>query len=311
VERRRGIGFGLAAAAAAAACAAPASADVKLSSDDTGRVAAYGGVQAWLHRGFSGRTFFRLVVRSNGVTADAPIKLFRNVTAIDLGPGTTPGSVVAVYTRCSGGVFTERCSVYELDLASGRERRVPGLFSRRASASAPTTWGGVYAFGRDPIGFGHTRGSKRFGLFAGTSHARRLGSRSPGGADMDASVVAYWAGRPRNVTQIRLHRLRGRSDCLIDQRREDLGHPRNDNTVTGPVLSGGYVYWVLHGSLGNSPARIRRVPVPAPNCRHAPIEAGGVDLPPGSLAIAVDGAKLYYANARGVFEADLPAFAPA
>jgi hypothetical protein len=27
-------------------------------------------------------------------------------------------------------------------------------------------------------------------------------------------------------------------------------------------------------------------------------------------ALAVDGAKLYYANSRGVFEADLPAFAP-
>jgi hypothetical protein len=61
--------------------------------------------------------------------------------------------------------------------ASGRERRVPGLFSRRASASAPTTWGGAYAFGRDPLGFGRTHGSKRFGLFAGTTHARRLGSR--------------------------------------------------------------------------------------------------------------------------------------
>jgi hypothetical protein len=75
------------------------------------------------------------------------------------------------------------------------------------------------------------------------------------------------------------------------------------------VLSGGYVYWVLHGSLGTSPARIRRVLVPGPNCRHAPIEVAAVDLPPGSLTIAVDGTKLYYGNARGVFEADLPAFA--
>jgi len=290
----------VAVAAAAAACAAPASADVQISGDDTGRVAAYGGVQAWLHRGYSGRTFFRLVVRSNGVTADAPIKLFRNIPGIDLGPGTTPGSVVAVYTRCSGGVFTERCAVYELDLASGHERRVPGLFSRRASASQPTTWAGVYAFGRDPIGFGRPRGSKRFGLFAGSRSAKRLGSRNPISADMDASVVAYGAGASPNVSQIRVHRLHGRSDCLIEQRRENLGHPRDDNTVTDPVLSGGYVYWVLHGSLGTSPARIRRVPVPGPDCRRGPIEAAAVDLPPGSLAIGVDGAKLYYANASGV-----------
>ena len=288
---------------------------MQISRDDTGRVAAYGGVQAWLHRGFSGHTFFRLVVRANGVTSDAPIRIFRNVPSIDLGPGSAPGSVVAVYPRCSGGVFTERCAVYELDLASGHERRVPGLFSRRASASAPTTWAGAYAFGRDPIGFGRTHGSKRFGLFAGTGHARRLGSRSPISADMDASVVAYAAGGPagRGVarTQIRVHRLAGRSDCLIDRRTERLGRPRNDNTVTSPVLSGGYVYWILHGSLGTSPARIRRVLVPGPDCRHAPIEAGAVDLPPVTSTLAVDGTKLYYANSRGVFERDLPAFAPA
>jgi hypothetical protein len=132
---------------------------------------------------------------------------------------------------------------------------------------------------------------------------------------MDASVVAYSAGGPESRglsrSQIRLHRLAGRSDCLITRRTERLGHPRNDNTVTSPVLSGGYVYWVLHGSLGTSPARIRRVPVPSPDCRHGPVEAAAIDLPPGSLAIAVDATKLYYANARGVFEADLPAFAPA
>jgi hypothetical protein len=314
--RRRGIqlALGLGVAAVAAVCAAPASAEQQITRDDTGTIAAYGGVQAWLHRGYNGRTFFRLVVRSNGVTSNAPIKLFRDNPEIDLGPGTTPGSVVAVYTRCTGGVFDQRCSVYELDVASGHERKVPGLFSRRASAGAATTWGGAYAFGRDPIGFGRTHGSKRFGLFAGTTHARRLGSHIPITTDMDASVVAYSAGGPEarglSRSQIRLHRLAGRSDCLIDKRTEHLGRPRNDNTVTSPVLSGGYVYWILHGSLGTSPARVRRVPVPGPDCRHAPIEAAAVDLPPVPGALAVDGAKLYYANSRGVFEADLPAFAP-
>lgn len=252
------------------------------------------------------------MLRRNGVAADAPIRPFVNDNpGIDLGPGAAPGSIVAVYTRCSGSFFTERCSVYELDLASDHERRVPGLFSRRASASQPTAWAGVYAFGRDPIGHGHTRGSKRFGLFAGSTSARRLGSRSPISADMDAGVVAYAAGASDNVTQIRIHRLNGRSDCLVERRRENLHRPRNDNTVADPALSGGYVYWVLHGSLGTSPVRIRRAPVPGPNCRHGQIEAGAVDLPPVTVGFAVDGAKIYYANARGVFEADLPAFAPA
>jgi hypothetical protein len=293
-----------------AVCAASASADVRITTDDTGTITAYGGVQAWLHRGYDGRTFFRLVVRSNGVTSNAPNKLFRTNPEIDLGPGTTPGSVVAVYTRCTGGVFDQRCSVYELDLASGHERKVPGLSTRHASAKASTVWGGAYGFGRDPIGFGRTRASKRFGLFAGRTHARRLGSRIPASADMDATTIAYRTGRG-TTTEIRIHRLNGRSDCLVARRHEDLHHPRNDNTVTSPVLSGGYVYWILHGSLGTSPARVRRVPVPGPDCRHAPIEAAAVDLPPVTDGLAVDGTKLYYANSRGVFEADLPAFAPA
>jgi hypothetical protein len=304
---------GIVAMAVAVACAAPASADVQISRDNGAQVVAYGGVQAWLRHSYTGgRTLFRLVVRSNDVVADAPIRPFVNDNpGIDLGPGAAPGSIVAVYTRCSGGFFTERCSVYELDLGSGHERRVPGLFSRRASALQPTTWAGVYAFGREPIGHGHTRGSRRFGLFAGSSSARRLGSRSPINTDMDAGVVAYAAGAPGNVTQIRIHRLNGRSDCLVEGRRENLHRPRNDNTVADPVLSGGYVYWVLHGSLGTSPVRIRRVPAPGPDCRHGQIEQGAVDLPPVGAGFAVDGAKVYYSNARGVFEADMPAFAPA
>jgi hypothetical protein len=307
-----GRGFVLVAACATAVGAAPASADVRISTDSSATVTAYGGVQAWLRSFFSnGRQRYRLVIRSNGAVSDPPIRAFTNANpGIDLGPGTAPGSVVAVYTRCFGDFASERCSVDELDLATGHERRVPGLSSRHASASMPTTWAGVYAFGRVPIGNGHGRIRSRYGLFAGSSHARRLGSRSPISADMDASIVAYAAGRPPHVTQIRVHRLNGRSDCLISQRSENLNSPRNDNTVSDPVVSGGYVYWTQSGSLGTSPVRIRRVPVPALNCKHGPIERGAVDLPPVSTGFAIDGAKVYYSNARGVYEADLPAFAP-
>jgi hypothetical protein len=76
------------------------------------------------------------------------------------------------------------------------------------------------------------------------------------------------------------------------------------------VLSGGYVYWVLHGSLGTSPVRIRRVPVPAPNCRVGHIEQSTTNLPPVSTGMAIDGAHVFYSNAHGVFQTDLPAFAP-
>jgi hypothetical protein len=295
----------------AGVAAQSASAEVQISKDNTAQVVAYGGVQAWLRVFFSnGRQRYRLVVRSNGVAADAPIRAFTNANpGIDLGPGATPGSIVAVYTRCSGDVFSERCAVDELDLAGGHERRLPGLSTRHASASQPTTWAGVYAFGRVPIGHGHGRFRSRYGLFAGTTHARRLGSRSPNRADMDASVVAYAAAKG-TTTQIRVHRLTGRSDCRIEQRHENLHRPRNDNTVDDPVLSGGYVYWVLHGSLGTSPVRIRRVPVPGPSCRVGHIEQSTTNLPPVSTGMAIDGAQVFYSNARGVFQTDLPAFAP-
>ncbi|HSS57784.1 MAG TPA: hypothetical protein VLK59_07230 [Solirubrobacteraceae bacterium] len=95
---------------------------------------------------------------------------------------------------------------------------------------------------------------------------------------------------------------------VIAKRTEKFSVPRDDNTVTAPVLSGGYVYWSLSGSLGTSPVRIMRVSVPGPSCRLGPTERGIVDLPPVSAGFAVDGAKVYYANSAGVFETDLPAF---
>ena len=81
--------------------------------------------------------------------------------------------------------------------------------------------------------------------------------------------------------------------------------------MTTPVLSGGYVYWSLSGSLGTSPVHIMRVPIPGPDCKLGQVERGTVDLPPVSSGFAVDGAKAYYSNSQGVFETDLPAFAPA
>ena len=106
------------------------------------------------------------MLRVNGDVADAPIKPFPNVVGIDLGPGTVPGSIVAVYTRCTGGLFHERCSIYELDIASGRERRVSALATRRASIIEPSVWAGRYAFGRVAIE-GRERAGRNFGLYTG------------------------------------------------------------------------------------------------------------------------------------------------
>ena len=301
-------------AALFAAGAAPAAAQVKVGEPNAVRPVAYGGVQAWLRQDSAGgRQVERLVLRVNGTVADAPIKSFPNVVGIDLGPGTAPGSIVAVYTRCSGGLFHERCSIYQLDLASGREHRVSALATRRASITEPSVWAGRYAFGRVAIE-GRERAGRNFGLYTGVRRAKRLGSRRPGSTDVDANVVAYAGGTSGNRVQhyeIRVHRLRGRTDCLIAKSTERLSAPRDDNTVTTPVLSGGYVYWSLSGSLGTSPVHIMRVPIPGPDCKLGQVERGTVDLPPVSSGFAVDGAKVYYSNSAGVFETDLPAFAPA
>ena len=306
--------MGLAVAASFVAWVAPASAQVKLSEQTAVRAVAYGGAQAWLRQDSAGgRQVERLVLRVNGTIADAPIKPFNGVQGIDLGPGTVPGSIVAVYTRCSGGIFHERCSIYVLDLASGRERRVSALATRRASIAEPSVWAGRYAFGRVAIE-GRERAGRNFGLYTGVRRAKRLGSRRPGSTDVDANVVAYAGGTASGRTQhyeIRVHRLRGKADCVIARSTERLEAPRDDNTVTTPVLAGGYVYWSLSGSLGTSPVHIMRVPIPGPDCRLGQVERGTVDLPPVSSGLAVDGAKVYYTNFEGVFETDLPAFAPA
>jgi hypothetical protein len=305
---------GLAIATLFAAWVAPASAQVKISEPDAVKPVAYGGVQAWLREARSGgRQVQRLVLRVNGVVADAPIKSLASLPGIDLGPGTAPGSIVAVYTRCTGGLFHERCSIYELDVASGRERRVSALATRRASITDPSVWAGRYAFGRVAIE-GRERAGRNYGLYTGVGRAHRLGSRRPATTDVDANVLAYQSGRSirrGDTSEIRVHRLRGKADCLVAKATERFATPRNDNTVTAPVLAGGYVYWSLSGSLGTSPVHIMRVPIPGPDCKLGQVERGTVDLPPVSAGFAVDGAKVYYTNSAGVFETDLPAFAPA
>ena len=260
-----------------------------------------------------GRQVQRLVLRVNGVVADAPVKPLANLPGIDLGPGTVPGSVVAVYTRCTGGLFHERCSIYELDIASGHERRVSALATRRASITSPSVWGRRYAFGRIAIE-GRERAGRNFGLYTGIGRAHRLGSRRPASTDVDANVVAYQTGRSihrGNRSEIRVRQLRA-AEPTVSSPRASRGSRCPATTTrcrrrSSPASS---CYWSLSGSLGTSPVRIMRVPIPGPSCKLGPMERGTVDLPPLSAGFAIDGAKVYYDNSAGVFETDLPAFRP-
>ena len=175
-------------------------------------------MQAWLRQDMAGgRQVERLVLRVNGDVADAPIKPFPNVVGIDLGPGTAPGSIVAVYTRCTGGLFHERCSIYELDwpaAASAACRRSP-----RAARASPIRRCGP---GATRSGASRSRAASAPGATSASTPACAARSgwarAGPGSTDVDANVVAYAGGASGNRVQhyeIRVHRLRGRADCRI------------------------------------------------------------------------------------------------
>ena len=136
----------------------------------------------------------RLVLRVNGVVADAPVKPSNHVSGIDLGPGTTPGAIVAVYTRCTGGLFHERCSIYELDVASGQ--RAP----RVGAGHAPREHHRAVGVGR-ALRLRARRRSRAASAPGATSASTPAcaapsgsGSRRPGSTDVDANVVAYADG---------------------------------------------------------------------------------------------------------------------
>ena len=114
-------------------------------------------------------------------------------------PGDRAGSIVAVYTRCSGGLFHERCSIYQLDLASGREHRVSALATRRASITEPSVWAGRYAFGRVAIE-GRERAGRNFGLYTGVRRAKRLGRAAPAVPTSTPTSSPTRAGRPATAS---------------------------------------------------------------------------------------------------------------
>ena len=142
MERRRGTRrcVGLSVVALCAVWAAPASAQVKVGEPDAVKPVAYGGVQSWLRQvRVNGRQVQRLVLRVNGVVADAPIKPLASLPGIDLGPGAVPGSVVAAYTRCTGGLFHERCSILGAEgpvLVGGHGTRYPARAQAVSTARA-------------------------------------------------------------------------------------------------------------------------------------------------------------------------------
>jgi hypothetical protein len=212
------------------------------------------------------------------------------------------GSLVAVYTRCAG-LGGGDCDVYELDLATRRERRVKGVSSDRCSEFAPSIWRGTVAFAR-----GGRRGCNGLYVRRPSGALRRLDNRAPAVTDVGRGRVAYLYAPPLREPSvpravgpfvIRMRSLRGGRSHIVVAGMAAQGSERS--VVTNPVLAGRYVYW-LHRDLGRREFFVGR----SRGHRRSVLEFSDRTLPGAVESIAVGGRSLYYANGRGIFRATGP-----
>lgn len=163
---------------------------------------------------------FRLTLwdRRSGTTTTPRIAPRRVPFDVDLGPSAT-GGTTAVYSRCSIDPYYDAsfaadrwsytqgrgCDVYRLDLATGRERRVPGAARRDFSEMLPTVWRDRVAFARVPRAW-TGRSVPQLRLIAGRrARAIRGGSADfrDGPTKLDSygtRVVFEWATEPYRCT---------------------------------------------------------------------------------------------------------------
>jgi hypothetical protein len=141
-----------------------------LTDYDGYKVAAYDGRQAWSHQLGGGR--FELLLRENGRMRALAVRSQPRHYDVTLGRDGR-GNPVAVYAWCPAASNPGRCRLRMIDLASGRDRAVPGTHLAGASEYLPALSNGRLMFarrGRRTDGQGHHIVSVRI---------KRLGTRSP------------------------------------------------------------------------------------------------------------------------------------
>ena len=280
----------------AALVAPPANArDRKISGDTTAtNVTAFGQGLAWSRTPAGADP--RLVLRAFGPPSDLSVApAGSGLFDPDLG-SDGHGDIVAVYTRCAG-LSGRNCDIYEFNLMTKTERKLPGGSSSACSEFAPSVWDGTVAFGRSGPG-------KCPGLYvkAQRGHALRLDRRIPAETDIRAGRVAYLHTKGTN-TYVRLFTIREGSSRLI---ATGIGHGRNRQHLSNPTLSGPFLYFLLEDvrghdfDIGRTRSRTR-----------SPVRFTGRSFHGRVESIAVDGTTLYYTNRRGVYQATdpLPRFA--
>lgn len=289
-----------------------ARADTVISADSAAmNVSAFGGALVWSRQVADGR--FRLVQRVDGVTRDAPVAVAPHAYNADLGPGRR-GGVVAVYSRCRDRV---PCDVFQLDLRSGRERKLRRVSTRRCSETAPSIWWGVVAYERAPL-FPLDRRCSR-GLYVvgargrprllrkGRLQEEEIVETDIRGRTVAAQILAHFGARYSTGILLRKFTRGGSSGCLLRGKVSGgLGLP--DEFFAAPSLDAGFLYWSRHESTGNpydSEAEFvngfERVRA---GCRGA-IEIARRDptlIGPG----VADSGTIYYTHRGNVFKADNP-----
>jgi hypothetical protein len=276
-----------------AALALPASAgarDKVVSADRTAtNLSVFGQGLAWSRTAADGQA--RLVLRGFGAPADLAVAPLSGLFDPDLGQNRQ-GSAVVVYPRCAG-VSGRNCDIYQFDLAKRRESKVAGASSRRCSEFSPAIWQGTVAFARtgpgDCAGL-YVKGER--------GSALRLDKRVPADVDIRQGRVAYLHIPAPGKTVIRLFTIReGRSRVVITGLRAEGERTR----VTSPTFAGRYLYWLFED--------LRRDDFTVGRSRGQPgsaLQFSDRSFPGAVDSIAVEGRALYYANGKGVHQANRP-----
>jgi hypothetical protein len=284
------------------AAAGALAADPTLTTDTTAaNASAHNGDVVWSRVDVGGQS--HLVQRVFARPRDVPARPKDGLFDPDLGTSRR-GHRVIVYTRCAG-LSGQGCDIWQYDVSSRRERKVPGASSKRCSEFAPSVWISKFAFARSG-----PRGCNGLFVLRRAVHGRkrrlRLDGRVPADTDLRGNRVAYLyvpAGDPSR-TFVRVRLFHGASHIVV----AGSSGRQERSRVSSPVLDGAYVYWIQQDLVRREFFLGRnRITV-----RGAPLEFGDRTLPGRVESIAVTRGIVFYTNGHGLFRATDPlvTFAP-
>lgn len=269
--------------------AAPAhAADRLITRDPTAaNVTAHGGSSnvVWARVGSDGRS--RLVHRIRNRNRDLPVRPKAGLFDPDLGINAQ-GHRVIVYTRCAG-LSGRDCDVWQYDVASRRESKVPGASTAACSEFAPSVWIGAVAFGSSGPG-------RCNGLYIVRRKTRlMLDERVPAETDLRAHRVAYLHIPPGDTTRtfVRVRGARGGKSRVIVTGFAAEGESYR---VSNPILDSRYVYWLQQDQIRNEFFAGRA------NAIQGSVLEFTSRLFPGAVnSLAVARAGIFYTNGQGLY----------